>query len=125
MFNVIISGEIEECCWPNSRCHWAVKASQVKQLRYTAKLIAAIELQNMEQPPIFKRDDLIAVRWHHVLGKNRRQRDIDNTIAATKPIQDGVFDALGINDRRVRQVEVTWSRDIQSRTIMTVDVLKN
>lgn len=33
---------------------------------------------------------------------DRRQRDHDNMIASTKALQDGIADALGVNDRRFR-----------------------
>jgi hypothetical protein len=56
----------------------------------------------------------LAVQWTIVLGKGQRQRDIDNTIAACKPLMDGIFESLGADDRRVTQVGVSWERATSS-----------
>jgi len=56
----------------------------------------------------------LSVQWTIVLGKGKRQRDIDNTIAAGKPLMDGIFDVLEADDKRVTQVGVRWERGTES-----------
>ncbi len=122
LITVEIPGDIPECCWPNSRCHWAARAKEVAMMRDVSRLVADSYLSQNRLPVTLDAVSFVKVKWHHTLGKHKRQRDIDNTIAATKPIQDGVFDALGLDDRLVRELEVTWSRGIESSTRMTVEM---
>jgi crossover junction endodeoxyribonuclease RusA len=43
---------------------------------------------------------------HHVHPTHRRARDRDNLLAASKPMLDGVVDALGINDSQFEPVTI-------------------
>ncbi len=70
---------------PNSRCHWAVKASAVKAAREEVGWLA--KEQWLDQPPMMKAT--IAYRFSCA---DLRRRDIDNLVAACKAFQDGLVD---------------------------------
>lgn len=72
--------------WPNKRPHWSAKARATRSYRWTAKLAA-----NGAKPG---RVDLIFCP--KPFGP---PPDLDNCIAAFKAGQDGLADAMGINDR--------------------------
>lgn len=66
----------------------------------------------------------LRIDWTITLGPRQRRRDIDNVIAALKSYQDGIFDALGWNDKLVTEVGVTWERGESSWTTCRVTPLK-
>jgi crossover junction endodeoxyribonuclease RusA len=39
---------------------------------------------------------------------DKRQRDIDNCLAASKSLLDGMADALQVNDKFFRPIEINW-----------------
>jgi len=39
---------------------------------------------------------------------DKRQRDIDNCLAASKSLLDGMADALQVNDKFFRPIEIDW-----------------
>lgn len=108
LLEVNIPREIARCCWPNTRCHYMAKATDMQAMRTVARYCAAdvLAVAPVNIPPAVP----LAVQWTIVLGKGQRQRDIDNTIAACKPLMDGIFESLGADDRRVTQVGVSWER---------------
>lgn len=75
-----------DALWPNKRPHWAAKAKATKAYRFAAKCktlgaeIGVIRVTFCPKP----------------FGP---MPDRDNCIAAFKAGQDGIADALGINDR--------------------------
>ena len=117
LITVEIPGDIPECCWPNSRCHWAARAREVAMMRDVSRLVADSYLSQNRPPVTLDAVSFVKVTWHHTLGKHKRQRDIDNTIAATKPIQDGVFDALSINGLALLHADIS---DAQARLIRSL-----
>lgn len=80
---------------PNARLHWAQKSALTKAYRracWAAALQAGIKTDW---------DGPIHV-WLDYYPPDRRHRDMDNVLAASKAALDGLADALGINDRRFR-----------------------
>lgn len=78
--------------WPNKRPHWSAKARATRSYRQWAKLAA-----NTAKPgPV-----------HLILCPKTfgPKPDRDNFIAACKALQDGIADAMGINDNKL---EVTY-----------------
>ena len=80
---------------PNARVHWSVKSKAAKALRKSAYVLtleagAAVDWEG---------DVHLFVDYY---PPDRRARDVDNCIASSKAIFDGVADALGVNDRRFR-----------------------
>lgn len=123
LITVEIPGEIAHCCWPNSRCHWRSKARDTKTMRDAAFFATRSALAASAVSVDHDNTGTLKTAWKHVLGPRKRQRDIDNSINATKSIQDGVFEALGLDDRLVRQVEVSWTRGTTSATVLTISTI--
>jgi crossover junction endodeoxyribonuclease RusA len=72
--------------WPNARPHWAQKAKATKAARFTAKAL----LIGVAPGP---------VRITFCPKPLGPKPDRDNCISACKAYQDGIADALGVNDR--------------------------
>ena len=75
-----------EALWPNARPHWAAKAKATKAYRFAVKCLVG----NAE-PGV--------VRITFCPKSRGPIPDRDNCIAAFKAGQDGIADALGVNDR--------------------------
>jgi crossover junction endodeoxyribonuclease RusA len=75
-----------DALWPNSRPHWAVKAKATKGYRFAAKVKCL-----GAEPGI--------IRVTFCPKPKGPIPDKDNCIAAFKAGQDGIADALKINDR--------------------------
>lgn len=79
---------------PNSRCHWAAKALAVKMARRDAHWLT-LEALGKHKP-----------KWRGVkldvefCPPSRRRYDLDNAIASMKAANDGIADALGIDDSK-------------------------
>lgn len=78
---------------PNSRLFWAVKARAVKSYRQACWALT--------------KQSGVKVDWEgpiHVSLQfsppDRRKRDLDNCIASSKALFDGIADALKVNDSR-------------------------
>jgi crossover junction endodeoxyribonuclease RusA len=78
---------------PNARLHWARKAKAAKKAR-SAAWAHAVEAKVHRINA-----DKLSVKMMFCPPDNRR-RDLDNTISATKPQQDGIADAVGIDDSK-------------------------
>lgn len=100
--------------WPNGRAHWAAKAREVKKHRHWAYVAARAA------KPIYTGDTPIAVSLT-VHGKPRGvMPDKDNCIAAMKAYQDGIADALGIDDARFLAPTVSFASKRASRFVIEV-----
>lgn len=78
---------------PNTRQHWSVKAKYVKLTRLdTAWWVRSV----MRFRPQWEKVK-VAYVFH---PPDKRRRDLDNLIASTKAISDGIADAIGIDDSR-------------------------
>lgn len=81
---------------PNQRLHWSKKAKAAKAYRracYVLTLEAGLRGVDWE-------GDIHL--WVDYFPPDRRARDQDNMIAASKTLFDGIADALGVNDKRFR-----------------------
>ncbi len=78
---------------PNARVHWGVKAGAVARARDTARWIV---LSEFRRKPGWDGARLDV----EFCPPDRRRRDLDNTIASSKGIFDGIADALGIDDSK-------------------------
>jgi len=79
---------------PNARCHWAVKASAVRRARKAAWLLV---LEQRGRRKLAHAGAHIA--WEFCPPSLRRY-DMDNLITQHKAAQDGIADALGIDDSK-------------------------
>ncbi len=78
---------------PNKRPHWAQRASLTKRYRsacYTVARYQGLKRANTESVKMTMR----------FCPPDRRRRDMDNLIASTKALRDGLMDALGVDDSR-------------------------
>ena len=80
---------------PNARTHWALKSRVAKGYKstchWTAKEAKAHLLQYPDGPL------KVEITFH---PPNKRKRDLDNLVASFKSGQDGVADAMGVDDAR-------------------------
>lgn len=86
---------------PNARNHWAKTAKAKKLARLEACLLVKSQLPFKERQSIAQGDDKIACKITFYPPDNRR-RDDDNMVSSFKAARDGLADALGIDDRRLR-----------------------
>lgn len=75
--------------WPNKRPHWSAKARATRSYRNWAKLAAHGA----------KPGKVHLIFCPKPFGP---KPDMDNCIAAAKSLQDGLADAMGVNDRELR-----------------------
>ena len=93
---------------PNARVHWAVKAKAAKTYRLegwgSAKLAEA--------------------KGHKVsltfIPKDKRRRDLDNLIAASKSLLDGISDAIGIDDSKFELTARIGSPGLTAHVVVEV-----
>jgi crossover junction endodeoxyribonuclease RusA len=79
---------------PNSRAHWAVRSNAVGKARHNAFCLVLEQIGRREVE--WPRPHL---SWEFC-PPSRRRYDVDNLIAQHKAAQDGIADALGIDDSR-------------------------
>jgi crossover junction endodeoxyribonuclease RusA len=72
--------------WPNDRPHWAMKSKAVKSYREGARYMARVAKTG-------------PIRVTFCPKPRGVYPDMDNCIAAFKAAQDGIADALKVNDR--------------------------
>jgi crossover junction endodeoxyribonuclease RusA len=82
---------------PNARLHWSEKRTLVAVARLSAKLATFDVLSQL--PAAFPLEYPLHLEWTVHWGKGRKMMDTDNCLASLKPYQDGVADALGVNDQ--------------------------
>ena len=86
---------------PNSRCHWRAKAEATKEARQEAFLLTRI--------PVGTMFNLVA--RYTFYPPDKRKRDIDNCLSMMKPYQDGVMEALALDDNIIRRIVLEWRQD--------------
>jgi crossover junction endodeoxyribonuclease RusA len=80
---------------PNSRCHWAKKASAAKNARAIAFYIA----KNADKTEFAGYEKRLHL-WIDIYPKTKNYPDADNMLSSLKSALDGIADALELNDRR-------------------------
>lgn len=84
----------DRALWPNSyRPHWAVKAKATKAARDMAWGFTLEQLKGRQRP-----SNAAHLIWEFY-PKTKRVPDRTNCIISTKAWEDGIADALGVNDR--------------------------
>ena len=86
---------------PNARTHWAAKAKVTRDARYNAKYLTLNAIGVAGTFPAPRPDAKLNVSFTFH-PKDKRRRDIDNLISATKAHRDGIADALNVNDSMFR-----------------------
>ena len=82
---------------PNSRVHWRVKADAVKKARLDAWHITLLAIPKVWHIPSGQID--VHTIFH---PPNKRRYDMDNLIARMKGANDGIADALKVDDYRFK-----------------------
>jgi crossover junction endodeoxyribonuclease RusA len=90
---------------PNARIYHKAKAEYAKTARGTAKYTAYNARPSWDYT--FPKGERIPVMLKFY-PPDRRERDLDNLLAAMKSSLDGVCDALDINDRMFCPITVDW-----------------
>ena len=80
---------------PNARVHWATRSRVARKYRQICHIIT-------RQAGIKIEWDGQIHAWIDFYPPDRRHRDDDNLVSSFKPGRDGMADALGINDKRIR-----------------------
>jgi len=106
---ITIPGDLPPELSPNARPNRYAKARIVKQTREMAMLatLGSLDVQavrSLIEPPV-------TVSWTIGLRKGAKHRDADNIVSNAKAIQDGVCDALGVNDKHLVLGTVVQERD--------------
>ena len=81
---------------PNARVHWSVKSKAAKALRKAAHILT---LEAGIRGVDWEGDIHLFVDY---FPPDKRARDQDNMISASKALFDGLADAMGVNDKRFR-----------------------
>jgi crossover junction endodeoxyribonuclease RusA len=97
---------------PNSRRHWRVKAEATQQARQDAYLATrAMPFDEIHgRLWVYKSigEPIDIVARYTFNPPDKRRRDIDNCLSSCKAYQDGVMDALGIDDRQIKRTIIEW-----------------
>lgn len=104
---------------PNgNRAHYFKISKERKKTREQAKALTLHVLRNAMERPQYP-DQFTSYRyvWNYY---GTQLPDDDNIIARCKSIKDGVCDALGINDRNLRNHGVTFVKDKTTRGTVTI-----
>jgi crossover junction endodeoxyribonuclease RusA len=83
---------------PNARVHHMVKASAAKKARENAFFIT-----RKDNYPLYWEGD-VQLELQIYPPEDHRKRDLDNIYAAFKAYQDGIFDALNLDDSQIVNV---------------------
>ena len=100
---------------PNARVHFRARAEFVKLHRILARL-ATLQYQGWTSQRIY-----MAIVFH---PPDRLHRDMDNAYSMCKAYQDGIFDALGMNDSRIKAVELRWG-DVRPGGMVQVTLMED
>lgn len=99
---------------PNARVHWSSLARAKKAAKEAAYYV-------VRQAGISTIDaDRVAVRFTFYPPDNRR-RDLDNAIACTKAMSDGIALAIGIDDAKW-DVTYSWAGEIKMHGMVKVEL---
>lgn len=89
---------------PNARVHWSQKASATKKARSEAKMLCQSSIRSSGVDAAGWEGAKILVQF---FPPDNRRRDMDGMIASHKAAQDGIADALGLDDNLF---EVTYRK---------------
>jgi crossover junction endodeoxyribonuclease RusA len=94
---------------PNSRPHWAVKAKAAKEANSVGYWEAYKAWDNTNNAVY-----AYSIKAQYTLHPpDKRRRDIDNFLSATKNYVDGVFAHLNVDDSCIQQTIVEWGEPVR------------
>lgn len=112
---ITIPVQLDAALSPNARGGWWRRHRAVQDARTAAYYAARNANAEMWKPA-----PPLVLHWLIAHGKRRRRWDDTNAIAATKPLEDGIADAIGINDRHFRFGSITQDRDSEGQGFIRV-----
>lgn len=104
---VDIPAQLDRRITPNGRAHWRTKYRLTQDLKDTTALAcraAGLLDRAPARPPV-------RVSYWIGLAKGRKRLDEDNCVAALKPVQDAIAQAIGVDDRHFTVGTVAQHRD--------------
>lgn len=122
VLRTVVRATPDACLSPNARCHRLRKADRARELRAAAKLAAVSEINGGGPAGALPAAGPLWLDLCVLWPKGKRPLDFDNAVASAKPLCDGIFDALGADDRRVAGVALRQGTDPEGRGLVAVAV---
>ncbi len=98
--------------WPNGRGHWAAKARAFKQHKMWAYIVTSASTARVGTGRI---------KWSVVMfPKTAHAIDDDNARASLKAYQDGIAQALGVDDSRFDAPTLTFGKPFKGGLVSIV-----
>jgi crossover junction endodeoxyribonuclease RusA len=99
--------------WPNARPHWAAKHRAAKKHREWARLAVLAD----DGRPFFSPSELIQLIIT-LYPKTRNAIDRDNALAAMKAYQDGISDAIRVNDSNFLTTRLQFGEPVKNGKVV-------
>lgn len=100
--------------WPNGRPHWATKARETKKHRAWAYAATLAHLGRHPINPEAKRFAILATFY----PKTRHPIDEDNAVASLKAYQDGIAQAMKVDDRLFETPTVFFGEPVKGGKVV-------
>jgi crossover junction endodeoxyribonuclease RusA len=112
---------------PNSRCHWHEKAEAAKIAREQG-LYGVLEITYIwpkdKAPPLKPLPEQFEAQYTFH-PPDKRHRDVDNVHSSCKNFQDGVCDALEIDDSRIKRTVLEWGEVVKGgKVVLRLEEMK-
>lgn len=106
----------------NSNAHWAKKSKATKAHRAMACVLCQKQVAKLDEVTA---NELLHDRFEvtlHVQEPDRRRRDADNILRASKAFLDGIFDSLpeGVDDAQIKRIVVEKHEPVKGGQIRVV-----
>lgn len=104
------------------RRHWSAVAGEAATWR-TAAHFATVDALNRSSDPLARKAPIYPAEVEYVFLLVRAAGDLDNLVAAAKPILDGIVDAKALADDSVdavRSLRVSWRRSSEAGVIIRI-----
>lgn len=108
---VTIPGTPTRALSPNGRAHWRRKHADAKELKSAARWATVNALYAKAAGDGLIGVSPLTLHWLVAWERGRKRMDQDNLIASLKAAQDGIADALGLDDKCMIVGSVTQERD--------------
>lgn len=99
--------------WPNRQKHWTLKSKARAAQRLEAFTIAKKHIPILGEGNIH-----LEITFH---PPSRRSFDLDNALAASKGIIDGIADGWKINDKMFRPLTITYGEPVSGGCVKIIN----
>jgi crossover junction endodeoxyribonuclease RusA len=107
--------------WPDAALSPNARNRYARMAAVTLARAEAYTLALEARPAYITQDIPLVVKWDFY-PPDRRHRDIDNLISMCKAFQDGVFDAIGVNDHSINRIEADRCGVVAGgKVVITID----